>query len=143
MTIAVLDTNVLLDLWLFRDPAVAALRSALDAGELAPVRSLATDGEFAEVLRRPGLFDIEPERQAALRRDWEARATLVADVFPAPRTCRDPLDQKFLDLAVTAGAGWLITKDRDLLKLARKFRGSGLRIATPLTFAKRAPEGSP
>jgi len=143
VTVVVLDTNVLLDLWLFRDPGVAALRTALDAGELVPVRSAATDAEFAEVLGRPGLFDVEPARQAALRRDWEARAALVADIRPAPRPCRDPLDQKFLDLAVTAGAGWLITKDRDLLKLARKFRGSGLRIATPLTFAKRAPEGSP
>jgi putative PIN family toxin of toxin-antitoxin system len=138
----VLDTNVLLALWLFRDPGVAALRAALDWGELAPVRSAATDAEFAEVLRRPGLFDVAPERQAALRREWEARAALIDEVRPAPRPCRDPLDQKFLDLAVTAQAGWLITRDRDLLKLNRKFRGSGLCIATPLTFANRVAGGT-
>ncbi|MBN8279315.1 MAG: putative toxin-antitoxin system toxin component, PIN family [Gammaproteobacteria bacterium] len=143
MATVVLDTNVLLALYLFRDPAVSALRTALESGELVPVRSAATDGEYAEVLARPGLFDVAPDRQAALRRDWAERATLVGEVRPAPRTCRDPLDQKFLDLAVTAGATWLITRDRDLLKLNRKFRGTGLCIATPLTFAKGGPEGSP
>jgi putative PIN family toxin of toxin-antitoxin system len=129
--IAVLDTNVLLALWLFRDPVVEPVHAALAAGQLQPVRSAATDAEFAEVLARPGLFSVEPERQTRLLDAWRAVASLVEASQVAPWTCRDPLDQKFLDLAVSAGAGWLISRDRDLLKLARKTRRQGLVIVTP------------
>ena len=117
MNATVLDTNVLLALWLFRDPAVEALRAALDAGLLQAVRSAATDAEFAEVLGRPELFSVAPERQATLLNAWQAASSPVDAIQSAPWVCRDPLDQKFLDLAVSAGASWLITRDRDLLKL--------------------------
>ncbi|MEO8223924.1 MAG: putative toxin-antitoxin system toxin component, PIN family [Gammaproteobacteria bacterium] len=127
----VLDTNVLLDLWLVRDPAVEPLRAALHSGLLRPVRSPATDAEFAEVLARPQLFSIAPERAAALLEAWRASASPVEGIQSAPWVCRDSLDQKFLGLAVTAGANWLITKDRDLLKLACKARRQGLAIVTP------------
>ena len=127
----VVDTNVLLALWLFRDPVVEALHAAFASGQLRPVRSAATDAEFAEVLARPELFSVEPERQLRLLEAWQAVATLAEASQVAPWTCRDPLDQKFLDLAVSAGAGWLITRDRDLLKLARKTRRQGLMIVTP------------
>ena len=133
--IAVLDTNVLLALWLFRDPVVEPLHAAIAAGQLQPVRSAATDAEFAEVLARPGLFSVEPERQGRLLGAWQAVASLVAVSHAAPWVCRDPLDQKFLDLAVAAQAGWLITRDRDLLKLARKTRRQGLLIVTPENWA--------
>ena len=131
MNATVLDTNVLLALWLFRDPAVEVLRAALDAGLLQAVRSAATDAEFAEVLGRPELFSVAPERQAALLNAWQAASSPVDAIQSAPWVCRDPLDQKFLDLAVSAGASWLITRDRDLLKLARKARRQGLAIVTP------------
>lgn len=132
---AVLDTNVLLDLWLFRDPVVEPLRAALAAGVLQAFRSPATDAEFAEVLGRPELFSIAPERQTLLLGAWQAAATPAEATQSAPWVCRDPLDQKFLDLAVSVRAGWLITKDRDLLKLARKARREGLLIATPERWA--------
>ena len=130
-TTAVLDTNVLLALWLFRDPAVEALRAALAAGLLQPVRSAATDAEFAEVLGRSGLFSVAPERQTMLLDAWQATASPVEAIQSAAWVCRDPLDQKFLDLAVSVQAGWLLTRDRDLLKLARKARRQGLLIVTP------------
>lgn len=128
---AVVDTNVLLALWLFRDPLVEPLHAAFASGRLRPVRCAVTDAEFAEVLARPELFSVEPERQTRLLAAWQAVASLVEAIHAAPWVCRDPLDQKFLDLAVSAGAGWLITRDRDLLKLARKTRRQGLLIVTP------------
>jgi putative PIN family toxin of toxin-antitoxin system len=134
----VVDTNVLLALWLFRDPVVEPLHAAFASGQLRPVRSAATDAEFAEVLARPELFSVEPERQLRLLEVWQAVATLAEASQVAPWTCRDPLDQKFLDLAVSAGAGWLITRDRDLLKLARKARRQGLMIVTPDGWALMA-----
>ena len=140
MVEAVVDTNVLLALWLFRDPVVEPLHAAFAAGQLQPVRSAATDAEFAEVLARPGLFSVEPERQARLLEAWQAVASLVEAIHAAPWVCRDPLDQKFLDLASSTQAGWLITRDRDLLKLARKTRRQGLLIVTPESWARLATD---
>ena len=34
------------------------------------------------------------------------------------RRCRDPKDDKFLELAVDAKADWIITGDKDLLELS-------------------------
>lgn len=49
--------------------------------------------------------------------------------------CSDKDDQKFLELARDVGADILITKDKALLKLARKTRNSGLYdIQTPERF---------
>lgn len=131
----VLDTNVLLALWIFTDPAVGPLRTALEAGTLVPVRSAATDAELAEVLARPGLFAVPEDRQASLLAGWTSESMLMEEVTPAPCHCRDPLDQKFVDLALSAGASLLITRDKDLLKLQRKVRGAGLTITTPEGYA--------
>lgn len=131
----VLDTNVLLALWIFGDETVAPLRAALGACELQPVRSAATDAELAEVLARDGLFSVPADRQAYLLREWCSTALLVEGIEPAAWRCGDPLDQKFVDLAVSAGAAWLITRDKALLKLNRKSKRAGLRIATPEVFA--------
>ncbi len=137
----VLDTNVLLALWIFDDPEVAPLRASLEAGTLSPVRSAETDAELAEVLARPALFNITPECQAELQQAWQARARLVTGVVAALARCRDPLDQKFVDLAVTVGARWLITRDKALLKLNRKLKGRIPTIATPATYAARVNGG--
>jgi len=47
--------------------------------------------------------------------------------------CRDPDDQKFLEAAQAAHAGFLVTKDRALLDLAQ--RPLPFRIVTPQGFA--------
>lgn len=135
----VIDTNVLLALGIFSDPVVAPLRAALAAGTIKAVRSAATDAEWQEVLARPALFAVPPERQAMLLADWQAMALLVEAPGPAPFRCRDPLDQKFLELAVTARARWLVTRDKALLKLRRKARKLGLAIVTPECFAAAWP----
>jgi putative PIN family toxin of toxin-antitoxin system len=139
----VLDTNVWLALWFFREPGVDELREVLARGDLVPVRSAATDYELAEVLARPNLFNVASDRQAALLREWESLAELVGDIASAPCRCRDPDDQKFLDLALSAGARWLITRDRDLLKLRKKVRSAGLTIAAPAGYPGALPDLSP
>lgn len=50
------------------------------------------------------------------------------------RACRDPKDDKFLELAVNGSASLIITGDKDLLALD-PFRGIG--IITPAGFLKR------
>ena len=73
---------------------------------------------------------VEGPRFGVLR-DWDRLATPVERVFAAPFACSDRDDQKFLDLAYTARADWLVTKDKALLKLARRARRDGLKILLP------------
>jgi putative PIN family toxin of toxin-antitoxin system len=47
---------------------------------------------------------------------------------------RDPKDDKFLDLAETVGASYLITGDKDLLALAAAHAVPGLKIVQPAEF---------
>ncbi|MFC1746268.1 putative toxin-antitoxin system toxin component, PIN family, partial [Candidatus Riflebacteria bacterium] len=48
--------------------------------------------------------------------------------------CRDPADQKFLNVAATVGASYLISGDKDLLELKEKFP---IPIVSPRDFLKR------
>lgn len=127
---AVLDTNVLLDFWVFDDPAARPLRAALEGGRFNALRSGDSVDEFTQVILREK-FDLPAEVRFGVLRDWDRLATPVAPVFPAPFACSDPHDQKFLDLAYTARADWLVTKDKALLKLARRARRDGLLIVAP------------
>ncbi|AIO66909.1 PIN domain-containing protein [Burkholderia oklahomensis] len=72
----------------------------------------------------------------------DAAAPSPAADAPPPRPlpkCKDRDDQKFLELAYAARADWLVSKDRALLKLARRTeRDFGFRIAQPAPFAASA-----
>jgi putative PIN family toxin of toxin-antitoxin system len=50
-------------------------------------------------------------------RDVESRSVMVADVPRTFRLERDPKDERYLDLAIAAGAQYLVSWDRDLLDL--------------------------
>ncbi|MDF3035905.1 MAG: hypothetical protein K0S28_1179 [Paucimonas sp.] len=55
--------------------------------------------------------------------------------------CRDKADQKFLELAHDAEAAILVTKDRDLLKLAKRTARAGLfRILDIRSFTQALQE---
>ena len=90
--------------------------------------------EYVEVLRRGLAERIGISIPTALA-GWR-QATLLAPVGPRHRwRCRDADDQKFLDLSFAYGAKWLLTRDRDLLSLARRTHIDGLTIVTPATCA--------
>ncbi len=127
---AVLDTNVLLNLWLFDDPSVRPLRAAIEAGSLRVLRSRDCDDEFEEVLAREG-FGLDDASRAEMLTRWARCSEPIADVAPAPFSCTDPDDQKFLDAAFTVRADWLLTRDKALLRLARRAVATGLRITRP------------
>jgi putative PIN family toxin of toxin-antitoxin system len=58
-----------------------------------------------------------------------AAVPIQANALPV---CEDPDDQKFLELAVACGAHYLVTRDRDLLELARhRDPVPPFRIVTP------------
>jgi putative PIN family toxin of toxin-antitoxin system len=127
---AVFDTNVLLDFWVFDDARAAALRTAVESCAVVSLRSGALVDELSDVLGRP-VFGLSNERRCTILRLWDRLALPVERVFGAPLACTDPHDQKFLDVAHSARADWLVTKDRALLKLARRARSLGLQIIEP------------
>jgi len=128
---AVIDTNVLLDFWVFDDPRAAPLRVAVESGEVGALRCGPSVDELSDVLGR-AVFGVSNERRCTILRHWDRIATPVERVHAAPFACSDPHDQKFLDLALTARADWLVTKDKALLKLARRARREGLQIVDPV-----------
>lgn len=124
----VLDTNVCLDLFVFRDPRWQMLLAAMRSGEVECVTRADCRTEWTLVLAYTRLGLDGQAQQAALAEFdslIEVAVDLRIDVPPLP-VCKDPDDQKFLELAASSGAGYLITKDKALLKLARRTRKLGL-----------------
>ncbi len=126
----VLDTNVCLDLFLFRDPACMPLLAALQAGTVQAVTRVDCRAEWQRVLHYPQLpIDdaMRPGIAAAFDRLIHHLPEAITDPGePLLPRCADPDDQKFLELALAARASWLLSKDNALLKLDRRTRGAGL-----------------
>ena len=124
----VIDTNIILDLFVFGDPATAPLRQQLDAGELGWVATQPMRDELERVLAYP---------QIVPRMDFYGRSAaevlghfdrLVRRVEVAPKTtatCKDADDQKFIDLAVAHGAR-LLSKDRAVLCMKKRLLALGV-----------------
>lgn len=118
----VLDTNVVLSLWMFEDPALVRLRAAVESGALRPVSREDCLGELARVLAY-SQFAQSPERQAEIAAAYRARCTVVEPVAPPAcelPNCLDRDDQKFLELARDSGARALLTRDKLVLKLGKR-----------------------
>jgi predicted nucleic acid-binding protein len=134
----VLDTNVCLDLFVFHDPRWAPLLAALEAGTVQAVTRADCRDEYRIVLHYPHLPLDDSSRLRAEER-FDALIRVVAPDAKAVRlpVCTDRDDQKFLELARDIGAAILVTKDKALLKLARRTAREGLfRIMTPETWHK-------
>ncbi len=84
--------------------------------------------ELAETLARPKFdpYVSRPDRQKFF--ELFARVAEWVPVTTTIRRCRDPKDDKFLELAVDGKADWIITGDKDLLELS-PFRSTS--ILTP------------
>jgi putative PIN family toxin of toxin-antitoxin system len=127
----VLDTNIVLDLWVFDDPAVRALRAQLVAERWRWLATPAMRDELEHVLAYPQLASqmqtraIEGARVLDL---FDAHAVRAHVPEKAALICRDPDDQKFIDLAV-AHRSWLISKDKAVLALTRRLLAVGVTAA--------------
>jgi len=133
----VLDTNIWLDVLVFRDPGIAAICEA-HAARRAEIL-IDSDGE-AELVQALGYdfgkHSLDAARQAARLAELRQMTVHVKSKRPGGTAtlplCRDPDDQKFLETALSVRADILITKDQMLLELARRVP---FRILTPATFA--------
>lgn len=136
----VLDTNVVLDLVVFDDPGVRALRAAIEARRVTPLGSEECRAELHRVLAYPRFMLDGPARNTALGWFDAFVQTCAAPAAQAPLPrCSDPDDQKFLDLAWAGGADVLVTKDKALLDLARRVARLGRFLVSSPTDL-RLPE---
>ena len=143
--LAVLDSNVVLGLFWFEDPALSALKKALHEGALtwwacAPMRE-----ELVHVMRRDSFRNAcRATTSAATPRDPDGAAQRVLEAFDTlarvapsmpnltnPR-CTDGDDQLFIDLALGLRAQWLFSRDTAVLKLRRKVQAlTGCHVMRP------------
>ena len=117
----VIDANTVISAFVFKlSKPREALEKAIKTGQVAT--SLETYEELSEVLLR-SKFDkyisLE-ERLLALKQFKEL--AVFRKVSETVRECRDPKDDKYLELAVSVNASCVITGDKDLLIL-HPFRG--------------------
>ncbi len=133
----VLDSNICLDLFLFNDIACEPVAEALRNGSVEAVSRDDCRNEWLRVLDYPSV-PIHPPQRPLMRQRYDETITLLGEEAFDPQAaaslpvCRDPDDQMFLQLAQASGARWLLTKDKQLLKLNRKTVRAGLfRIMLP------------
>jgi putative PIN family toxin of toxin-antitoxin system len=126
----VLDTNVLISaLMLSQSKPRLAWNQARRTGVI--LASHETLQELASVLRRPKLAAyVSPSESTAFLTDL-ARVVEPVPIRERVELCRDPWDDKFLELALAGRADFLLTGDADLLAL-HLFRGTA--ILTPAAY---------
>ena len=99
-TVIVLDTNILLDLWVFDDARAEGLRTALKAGQLQWLATTAMRDELERVLAYPQIVrSLQHHGRVAgqVLAQFDALAQLRPVPPKAPVTCKDPDDQKFIE----------------------------------------------
>ena len=125
----VLDTNIVLDTFLFDDPAAEPVRQALAKQELDWLATQPMRDELARVLAYPKIavrlaFYKLTLKDLLAKFDQHAR---LVDIAPkASMTCSDADDQKFIDLAVQHRA-LLLSKDRHIISMKKRLLVQGIR----------------
>jgi uncharacterized protein len=135
----IIDTQSLFDWLVFRNPVCDAWTVALEGHSwqwtfTSPMKSefdfVAAQGFGA---RWPVPFDDVAASWARLAREVGTPVEVGAS---ARLHCTDADDQKFIDLAIAARAHTLVSRDKALLRLARKAAARhGLRICTPAAWS--------
>ena len=136
--VLLLDTNVALDWLVFGDAIMRPVAAAIETRRVRLISSAACVAELQRALGYKAI-GLDALAQARALATYCAKTALLDDP-PAgasamlPR-CEDPDDQKFLELAWHAGARWLVTRDKALLKLANQMQKLGrLSVIAPAQF---------
>ena len=119
-----LDTNIVLDLFVFADQAARPVRTALEEGGLRWLTTQSMRNELERVLSYAKIVPRLVYSELAASDVLAAfdRHSERVDVAPrAPVVCKDPDDQKFIDLAVAHGAT-LLSKDRAVLAMKKRLQ---------------------
>jgi putative PIN family toxin of toxin-antitoxin system len=118
----VIDTNIVLDMWVFDDPRSRPLNEALQSGGLRWLASAEMREELLRVLGYPHLVQRMVLRGVSapdVMAQFDRLAERVVEAERAPYVCNDADDQKFIDLAV-AHQALLISKDKEVLRMKNR-----------------------
>jgi putative PIN family toxin of toxin-antitoxin system len=126
----VLDTNIVLDLWLYKDPAAVALIEAL---ETKAVQWLATQVmrdelervlAYTHIVKRLAFSQLTAQDILA---QFDAHAQVMPIAAKALFICKDGDDQKFIDLAAEHKTQ-LISKDKAVLTMRNRMARLGVAV---------------
>lgn len=135
----VFDTNVIVSALLFNAsvPGQAFTRS-LEHGRILISQSLLE--ELNDVLRRDKFnrYLTREERESFL--ESLVRESELVEITETIEACRDPKDDRILELAVNGEASYIVTGDDDLLVL-NPFRG--IQVVPPVRLLEILDESSP
>ena len=126
----VIDTNIVLDMWVFDDPRSRPLHQALQSGGLRWLASAEMREELLRVLGYPHLVARQELRGVSATEvlvQFDRHAELVASAERAPYVCNDADDQKFIDLAV-AHQATLVSKDKEVLRMKNRLARLGVAV---------------
>lgn len=131
----VLDTNIVLDLWVFDEPRAQPLRDGVEHGDMPWLATAAMREELARVLDYPQIAKRLAQRAlpaSAVLAHFDRWARLQPEAPKAEYICKDPDDQKFIDLAVAHTAS-LHSKDAQVLCMRKRLERCGVVLNPTLS----------
>lgn len=132
--IVVLDNNVIISAAMFWTsiPAQALRKARMDKFKIIASHNTLTELYHTLLNSKFNKYVTEAKRVEFF--EIYKNALQIIPVTESINACRDPKDNKFLELAVSAKADFIITGDKDLLDL-NPFRGT--QIITPKEFVEK------
>ena len=130
----VLDTNIVLDVFVFNDAAAAPLKQALETSEVDWLATPPMRDELARVLAYPQIvprLTFYQRTAEDVLADFDRYAQLTEVAAKAAVTCSDADDQKFIDLAV-AHQALLLSKDQHVLSMRKRLLAHGIRAQSAM-----------
>ena len=133
----VLDTNVVLDWLLFRNPGCEPLAEALTSGRALWVATAAMHDELRTCLHAACCKCGDPTCRRSPRRATAGHTRSLPSLGHCSRACAAPIRtiRSSSTSRCSSAAPSLLSRDRAVLKLARRARDAGIAILTPEAWA--------
>jgi predicted nucleic acid-binding protein len=139
--IVILDTNIVLDLFLFQDPRTVPLREQLHSGQLDWRATQHMRNELERVLTYPNItakLTFYKKTAIDILANFDHHAQLTqAPAIKAPYTCKDSDDQVFIDLAAALAQQnpkahiSLISKDKAVTSMRKRLEKLAIHVSMP------------
>jgi putative PIN family toxin of toxin-antitoxin system len=126
----VLDTNIVLDLWLYKDKATPALTEALETKTVQWLATSVMREELSRVLAYPHIaqrLGLSQRNAQDILAQFDAHVQLMPIAAKALYVCKDGDDQKFIDLAAEHKTQ-LISKDKAVLTMRNRMARLGVAV---------------
>jgi putative PIN family toxin of toxin-antitoxin system len=153
---AVVDCMVYLQAAAREDGPAAACLQLVGDGRVRLYTSPEVIAEVSDVLTRPKVRQkfsaLTPDAVALFLQEVADQAMMLAEVPKVFTLERDPKDETYVNLALAAGARYLVSWDNDLLDLGNEDQEAGkafrqrfpdLIILNPMAFLREAREWTP